>query len=118
MAIEIDSHQRNTRSGLSSPATIEELNRNSIHSVPLLSFYHQHPVTTAEQILTPAISSARMARKWTREQNGVIERAEKRCPKGMDQPPAPLLQPLIKTANVIRRVSYKSQTSNRLSFPR
>ncbi|EJW70126.1 hypothetical protein WUBG_18969, partial [Wuchereria bancrofti] len=54
---------------LSSSITIEELNRNSFHSViPFLSICHLHSSAT-EQFLTPAISSARMNQKWNCEQD-------------------------------------------------
>uniref|UniRef100_A0A915Q2D4 F-box domain-containing protein n=1 Tax=Setaria digitata TaxID=48799 RepID=A0A915Q2D4_9BILA len=105
IAIEIDSHQLITRSGFSSPATMEEFSRNSIHSVPFFSICHLHSSTAAaaEQILTPAIHSARMARKWNREQDCIMIRTDKRFPKSMGQPSL-FLQPIIKTAGIIRRM--------------
>uniref|UniRef100_A0A0R3RQM3 F-box domain-containing protein n=1 Tax=Elaeophora elaphi TaxID=1147741 RepID=A0A0R3RQM3_9BILA len=116
IAIEIDSHQLITRSGLSSPITIEELSRNSMHSVQFLSICHLHS-SAAEQILTPAINSARMARKWNREQDYNMVRTDKRYPKALEEPSV-FLQPIIKTASIIRRVSYTSHIPNRFSFPR
>ncbi|CAG9532508.1 unnamed protein product [Cercopithifilaria johnstoni] len=115
IAIEIDSHQLITRSGLSSSAINEELTRNSMHSVPFINICHLHS-STAERILTPAINSARMTRKWNHEQDCIMVRTNKRYPKALKDSSI-FLQPIIKTASIIRRVSYKNHIPNRFSFP-
>ncbi|EFO20395.1 hypothetical protein LOAG_08095 [Loa loa] len=124
IAIEIDSHQLITRSGHSSPATIEEFNnRNSIHTVPFLSISHLHSsaALAAEQILTPAINSIRMARKLNRKQECVMMiKTDKRYSKIYDDESSVFLQPIIKTASIIRRLSYTNNQifNDRFSFPR
>lgn len=93
--------------------------------MPFLSISHLHSSAAAaaavaagaaEQILTPAINSARMARKWNREQDCIMVKTDKRYPKALDEPV--FLQPIIKTASVIRRVNYANHIPNRFSFPR
>ncbi|VIO99059.1 Uncharacterized protein BM_BM17778 [Brugia malayi] len=118
IAIEIDSHQMIKRNDLSTSITIEELNRNSFHSViPFLSICHLHSSAT-EQLLMPAINSARMNQKWKCEQDCMITgKTEKHFSKMTDQSGGIFMQPIIKTANIIRRINYANHIPNRFSFP-
>ncbi|VDN88305.1 unnamed protein product [Brugia pahangi] len=106
------------RNDLSTSITIEELNRNSFHSViPFLSICHLHSSAT-EQLLMPAINSARMNQKWKCEQDCMITgKTEKHISKITDQSGGIFMQPIIKTANIIRRINYANHIPNRFSFP-
>ncbi|VDN05056.1 unnamed protein product [Thelazia callipaeda] len=118
LVIEIDSHYLTTQSGLSSPAAIEEITQNPSHLMPFLGLcpVHHHPVLI-ERILMPAVNSARMSQKLNQEwQNSVLSRINRRYSKIAQHSPG-FLQPVIKTANIIRRINYSNQPSHRLSFP-
>lgn len=132
IAIEIDNHQLITRTGHSLLPKPDELSRNSMHSVPFLSLCHLHSIASnsvapaaaaaaAEQICTPSIHSACIARKWDGEQEKdcmmMMMTAIKTDKRNLKMPDVPS-SVFMKTACVIRSVNFTNHfIRNRFSFP-